>query len=105
MLEPEPVIANPEASEMLHEQTEQLPDPIPGLNGPSVPIGEKPGLIGSSSLESPGVEVVSPPTLSRCGSQQRTVASLQSCSVQLEGFSDKKSGCENHNDDPAEIGK
>jgi len=60
VLEPEPVIANPEASEMLHEQTEQLPDPIPGLNGPSVPIGEKPGLIGSSSLESPGVEVVSP---------------------------------------------
>ena len=36
VVEPEPVIAKPEASKRLHEQTEQLPDPMPGPDAASI---------------------------------------------------------------------
>ena len=48
------------ASEILQGQAEQLPDPSSGVSGLSVQIRDNSDLDGSSSLESLGVEVVSP---------------------------------------------
>ena len=59
-LESVPDISEPGASEILEEQTEQLPDPSVSESGRSIQIRENSDSDGSSSLESLGVDVVSP---------------------------------------------